>query len=540
MLIDIFILLFYFYLVLLSTLGYGVLFSKFFNINYTSSSIGLVGLLGIFFLTFISYLTNLVLIHNFIHNLPILLLGLIFLFYTFSINNKFKKEILKILLISTFYIIGLFISKNNDDFGYYHLATITNLTENKIQFGLANFNSGFGTQSSIFYYISLLYFPIIKYYLFNTHSLLILIFSSIFFLDIFLFKKAVRNNFIKILSLLLFAFINIIFSNIASYGTDRAGQIIVLIIFVTLFELFEKKNFIFSNIKILFVLIFYIFTIKSYFLIYTLLLPLIYWRIKNNFSYNDLLKNFYFIFLLLLYLTLYFFVNIANTGCLIYPLKITCFSGLFWGVPIEYVSTLNHWFELWAKAGATPTYVVHNKIEYIKNFNWVINWFHNYFLGKFIDVMGSIILIITIIFIIFKFSKIKINKKIVPSGFFILYSLLIIFLFTWFNKHPDLRYGGYAIITLIFFIPASIYLSKFEIKYNFKSFTIIFIVFLIIATFNLRNSLRILSEFQRKDPYKFSNFPFYSKHYLESGINYKFMERNVKVINGYKFFYITK
>lgn len=523
-----------FYLVLISVLGYGFIFSKIFYINSSKQSIGIVGLLGVFLLTFISYLTNFIFAHDFIHNLIVLSLGFIFIFYSFYKDSSFKKEIFKILLITLFYIIGLFLSKNNEDFSYYHLISVANLTENKIQFGLANYNSGLGTQSSIFYFISLLYFPVIKYYLFNAHSLLILIFSNVIFLDNFFFKKEKKNNFVKILSLFLFTFVNVIFSNLSGYGSDRAGQILVFVIFIIFFDILFKKNILVDNVKVFLVLIFYVVTIKSYFLIYLLLLFLMYLEIKK-FYYNILFKNFYFLFFLSFYLLLYFSINIANTGCIIFPLRITCFSNLFWSVSLDGVSNLNHWFELWSKAGATPNYVVENKIEYVQNFNWVSNWINNYFIGKGTDTLAAIISIVTIFILMFVLNNNKIKKQNFSKIFFYLYFFLILFLFVWFNKHPDLRYGGYAIIALIFFIPASFYLCRFNIfsKKNNKLF--FFIILIIICIFNIRNYIRIVSEFKRNDPYKFTNFPFFSQKYLEILTKSGFKDKSI-VIKGYNFY----
>ena len=524
-----------FYLVLISVLGYGLIFSKIFDINSSKQSIGIVGLLGVFLLTFISYFTNFIFAHDFIHNLLVLFLGFIFIFYSFYKDNSFKKETFKILLITLFYIIGLFLSKNNEDFSYYHLMSVANLTENKIQFGLANYNSGFGTQSSIFYFISLLYFPVIKYYLFNAHSLLILIFSSVIFLDNFFFKKEEKNNFINILSLFLFTFVNIIFSNLSGYGSDRAGQIVVFIIFIIFFDILFKKSILVDNVKVFLVLIFYVVTIKSYFFIYILLLLLMYLEIKKYYSYNILLKNFYFLFFLSSYLLLYFSVNLANTGCIIFPLRITCFSNLFWSVSLDGVSSLNHWFELWSKAGATPNYIVENKIEYVQNFNWVSNWINNYFIGKGTDTLAAIIAIVVIFILIFSFNKNKIKKQKFSKTFFYLYCFLILFLFVWFNKHPDLRYGGYAIFVLIFFIPASIYLYKFNNFSKKNNILIFFIVLIIISTFNIRNYVRIVSEFKRNDSYKFTNFPFFSSKYLEILTSSRFTDKRI-VIKGYNFY----
>jgi hypothetical protein len=90
-----------------------------------------------------------------------------------------------------------------------------------------------------------------------------------------------------------------------------------------------------------------------------------------------------------------------------------------------------------------------------------------------------------------------------------LYFFIIFFFLLWFFNHPDLRYGGYVLLSSLFFIPTCIYLSKFYYKKIIfhKFFTIITIVAILI--FNLINFLRINSEFKRTDYYKYINFPFY-------------------------------
>ena len=412
-----------------------------------------------------------------------------------------------------------------------HFAYIKNLTENKIQFGFANFNSGFGTQSSIFYFSSLLYLPIIKYYLINLHGLIILIFSNIFFLDNFFFNKKNNVSFIKILSFFSFVFINLFFSRLAEYGTDRAGQIIVFIIIIIFLNNLIKKFYSEENVKILLILIIYVLSIKSYFLIYTFLLILILIKYRNN------LKKFFFnnvnlLFILILFLFLFFSVNIANTGCIIFPLPSSCFTSLFWSVPLDGVIAVNNWFELWSKAGATPNYVVENKIEYLQNFNWVSNWIKNYFFTKGSDTIGGIFTII--LFFIFLFKSKRTKKNVLPELKYLYFFLIILFII-WFNKHPDLRYGGYVLISLLFFIPASVYLSKYRVKYKYTNLKIFLLVTIIVLSFNIRNCLRIISEFNREDIYKFNNFPFFSEEYLKTNINFGLLQKPVN-INGYKFY----
>ena len=120
----------YYFLFLFSILGFGLLFCKFSNIFSNKINLGVIGLLGFCFLSFISYFTNLFFSHNFIHNIFIHSVGIISLFFfinkeKFYINENLKK----LLLVSCLVISGLFISKNNEDFPYYHLSYVINLID---------------------------------------------------------------------------------------------------------------------------------------------------------------------------------------------------------------------------------------------------------------------------------------------------------------------------------------------------------------------------------------------------------------------------
>jgi hypothetical protein len=537
MLSDVFLFIFYFYLIFFSIIGYGFLFCRLSKINLREISIGIIGLVGVFFLTLISYLTIIFFPHNYIHNLIIVLTGILLVAYEFfDVKKIFRKQFIKSSLIALIFISGLFISKNNEDFGYYHFAYIVSLTENKVQFGLANYNSGFGTHSSIFYFTSSLYLPLINYYLFNVHGLLILIFFNIFLLDNFFFRKKKNINFINILSLFAFVYFNLLFSRLAEYGTDRAGQMVVFLIIILYLNISIKKFFFEDGIKIIIILICYAISIKSYFLAYALLFPLV-WIKLNNYSKIFLIRNINLILTLFLFLFLFLFINIANTGCLIYPLHLTCFSNFFWSVPLEYVKQLNQWFELWSKAGATPNYVVQDRFEYLQNFHWVSNWINKYFFTKVTDTLGAIVAIITFFLLLFKSNKFKKNN-ILPNVV-VLYSVIIFFFIVWFNKHPDLRYGGYVLISLLFFIPASVYFSKYNIVYRYNNLRILFLVVVILLSFNIRNYLRIFSEFNRNDPYQFNNFPFFSQQYLNTRMNFDLLNQPIKIM-GYNFYYTKK
>ena len=499
----------FFILILFSILGYGLFLSNFLSLNNKDFSFGIYGILGLLFSTFVSYLTHIFFSHNIYHNVLFHFIGLIIFFYFFSKNYFLsKKEIKKIFFLVASSLIFLFISKNNEDFSYYHLPYTANIVNHKLQFGIAHFNIAFRTPSSLFYLQSLFYLPYINYYLFHSSGLLILIFSNLFFLDKFFFNtKSEKNISIKILACLFFVFINIVFAALAKYGTDRGGQIISLVIFILILEVLNSKFLILEKCKLIVLFIIYLISIKIYFLPYFLLFLIILFLSIKFRILNKILYDYKYILFSLFFGFLFLFINFTNSGCLVYPLSFTCFENFSWSVTIESVNRYNHWYQLWSKAGAAPDYRVENPEEYVKHFNWVKNWINNYFFTKVSDTLGAIFLIIIYFLIVLRKINYSARKNIYK--YLSLYLFIILFFFLWFNRHPDLRYGGYALLVSIFFIPLSLYLSKFNYKdFILKKFFVLTVV-LVICSFNLRNVMRIIDEFKRNDNYKYTNFPFY-------------------------------
>ena len=119
------------YLLLLSSIiGYGYFFANNISTYNKNANIGYLGIYGIFILTLISYLTNLILPHNFIHNYIVIFLGLFF-FVKYIFTIKKIKKYFDIKLFLFFIIISLFAIfyfKNHDDFPYYHLSFMHNIT----------------------------------------------------------------------------------------------------------------------------------------------------------------------------------------------------------------------------------------------------------------------------------------------------------------------------------------------------------------------------------------------------------------------------
>ena len=288
---------------------------------------------------------------------------MVLFFLTFYKNLSEKKYfyILLILLFISFF--ALLIQKTHDDFHYYHFPYSYYLTQNSALVGIGQFNHGFRTPSSIFYLNSLLYIPIVKYFTFYISAALILVFSNLILLSKIIERFEIKKiDYYPFLCLLFLIFINVFFYRIQEHGTDRSAQILILILFLFLISFLNfEKNFQ-KNISIIFVLLGLIISLKAFYLLYLLIsLPLIFilFKEKKLFLILDIFKNkFFWTFIILLINIL--LVNFINTGCLIYPVKFTCFETFSWSIGLQEVEKMILHYENWSKAGMTPIFTVEN------------------------------------------------------------------------------------------------------------------------------------------------------------------------------------
>ena len=80
----------------------------------------------------------------------------------------------------------------------------------------------------------------------------------------------------------------------------------------------------------------------------------------------------------------------------------------------------------------------------------------------------------------------------------------------WFLKHPTLRYGGYHLFALLFFIPASLHLSSLNLKFNDYYKKTLILVIIVATIFVARNTSRLINEKNLYDynVFKDSNYMF--------------------------------
>lgn len=502
-----------------SIIGYGFLLNDFLNLKKIHTNLGLIGILGLFFLSIISNFTHIFIPHDYFHNLILIIFGLILLLY-FKLGSKFKFSLNLLMITFSLLFIGLIMAKTNEDYSYYHLPNSLQFAQQKLQFGLGNLNHGFKHISSLFMLNSLFYLPFFDHYLFNLPNLIFLVFFVLFIVTEIYYRSNLNSNISNILlSLFLILFLSK-FSRIAEYGSDIAGQIIVCIYLFYIFEIIYNENLtndIKNNIlKLSLLLLVFAITTKFILLIYSSFFLLTLFLVKKK---SEMIKKFlelkYFTFLLL---PSFFFLlsNFSSTGCLIYPVKITCFYDQFnWALSSDVINYLNFHYEIWSKGGKGPGFEVDNQELYVTSLNWVNNWVSVYFFTKVTDYILVILTIILIFILFFKkeiFVMKKMNKKTNLKKSLLIYLTIICTFIIWFFNFPSLRYAGYIVFYILIIFPL-IYIFQYKIdltkKLVIKKISILFLISLTI--FFIKNVNRINTELNTSNnsDHNFTNFPFY-------------------------------
>ena len=529
------IFLIFYLLIIMSTIGFGYFIINITNLSRLNFSYGYLGLFGIFFLIFYSYLSHFFIAHEYINNLFILILGFFFFLYYFNKDDN-KKIFIIVVLFFLFIFIAFLIYKPHDDFPYYHFPYTYYLTQNKLLIGVGNFNHGFRTPSSIFYLNSLFYLPIIRYFFFQVGSVMIMGFVSLIFLENIRKHLKIKNyNITFFLTLMSFVFVNIFFYRVGEHGTDRSAQILIFLIIIELLIIINIKKYIKENSAKLLVLLGLIISLKAFYILYiSLLLPIFYFYIKDKkLKYIILEFKNYFTYLFILLLLLVLSVNFFNTGCLIYPIGVTCFDQLSWSIPLTEVSLMNDWYEQWSKGGAGPNFRVENPEIYIQSFNWVNNWFKVYFFNKMSDFIFGLIFLIFIFFIFFYTQRITAKKN--SKGIIFIYFILILLFMEWFYNHPALRYGGYPLISLLLFLPTSNILGNRNYSKINMQLRVNILILITLSIFFIRNTDRLIDENKQYgyNPLKIINYPVDEGHFRIQKTFSDIIKKNKKCIEEY-------
>ena len=482
--------------------GYGSLLKKQFKKKLNFGETGIYGFIIIYLI--------IVIIHfflpiNYAIGLLIKAAGLLIGLKNYSLIKKIDSKLFnKFLIVFIIFFICSLTDKVHDDFYWYHLPTINYIHDYKIIFGIASLNDQLGYGQGYFYLSSLFFDPIVKFNFIYHPSIIIISFFVMFMIEENSKRKIIEN---KILFYFFISIILIKFTRFKEYGLDVFAFCIIGLLSHYLISFYKTQDRIYFN-KSLLLIVFGLF-IKQYIII--TIFYLIYYFYKLKLQIFLFLKDRLILFLCICISIISMSKNIVQTGCLVYPIPITCISSNYvsWSLGTEVAKKRFDHLKAYSKGIKMYAKEIKDynlKAEaYLKDFKYA---FHR----KLILDKGEVEKIYIVMFLAFILkiihiisTKTKTSKSYSKKDLIAFISTSSVTLIYWLWEAPSMRFGGYFfviffIFSFIFFIP----LQKYNYILTFKKFNIM--IFCLIGLFVYKNITRITKEININ-----TNFP---KHKL--------------------------
>lgn len=490
-----------------------------------------------------------------------------------NFKKNYKLKIAISLILSFITILYLINTRHNDDTIMYHLPYTAILNDHKIIIGISNIHERFGWITLLQYSNAIFNFNFIDKNFLNI-SIFLFHFTVIGFFLEQIYKNINSYKKINILTLysifVIFALL-IKYSRFTEWSNDHLGNLLTFLITFKALEILintEQKDKM-NNVFILYLYIAFLITIKNSYLLYLMVIPLIILINKHN------LKIFFQSVPILISSTIVFIwllKNILVSGCLVYPIKHTCFNFAWSTLNTDSPSNVEKTYNgsnAWAKAwpDRNKKIKIHKgqySSEYESYSKNIKYWFpawktkHLYKIIEYISLF-IILMLANMLYLRAKFTSNKYKNSFDSNInniniYFISYFFITIII--WFFQLSLLRYGATYILNFIFFLFANEYLKIFEqmSKIQIKKFikimlAILFIVYLGKNTPRLinKNSVYNLPQNFRQEALetiKFNDLKIYFAKenvcmYSPSPCTHKKIEKNISV-NKKKKYYIIK
>ena len=471
----------------LSILGYGLLFNnKFFKLDLKT---GEHGLIGFFILYLISVFFNFFISINIFFSLTILSLGLIFFFIFFfkKQNIFFDRFHLLILIVGVLSTITINL---HDDHLLYQLPYIDLKQQFKIIFGLIHLNDTLAYQHGLYDTMSLFNLPFYQ----NRFVFLIPVIFLMFFFSIIKDKiNLEKEGVIFYYCFFILTLFLLKFTRSKEFGTDV--PVIALLFLIQIYSLEYLKN---KNIENFYKMI--IFSLLAVFYkLYAVLIIfnfIIFYKEIFNFTKKIFQKKRFILFLIIFGFSVTFTKSFINSGCLNYPVTLTCVDKNLasWSIGKEFASYRSNHLKASIK-GWLPYVRSTNFNDLIMPENYLEKFKFNFHKNVFKDPdLERLIIVILAVFIIF-FINISFNYKSIRNKNYNkkYHTILLgsgISCLLWFIMLPHVRYGGYAYVPFFLFILMNYFFSFKKIS---KLFFISFISILVFY-FSAKNFKRINKE----------------------------------------------
>ena len=520
------LILFNFFLFLTLVYLHGCIFQKKIFKDNNKKNFYETALIGLIITLLISQIINFFLpLNNNILYLNIILL-LIYIFFNkenLIRNTKLNLNAFLVCLVIVFF--NIYGSGFSDDIDHYHYGFILNADNGNFIWGYSFLNLLYGTSPLWLTGQSYLNFDYSR--LQDIHITNGLIFFLI--LGLFISELRIKKNlfFYKPYLFLIIIFLLFKYTRLKEFGIDKPATILfcfMIYYYLRYFLNFDKKNLL-PNFIILSLISISIILIKILYLP-VLLLPII---VLANYRSKLIKKDARYLFLLIPFL-IFIAKNLLGTGCIIYPMEISCINSISWANndgARELTVLLETFNKSWSNYKGNLS-----EIDYVKNFNWLSTWLDRSKI-EILEFILTILLVILITLVTFKFNfknYIIYNNKLKLLFYFLMF-LIITSTCIFFIKNPVLRMNHPSLISIMISTLILFCNSNFK-KFN-NNFVYTFFVFAV--AFNLIKNLdRIIDKNFINNPYfeinskiskpvkkNIDNFIFYKGWYGEAPIGNK-------------------
>lgn len=500
-------------------------------------SLAYFGLVGIITLSILSFILNLFIPLNEIASNFIYIFLILNLFILKNISHKKIFNFIK--KTSLFVILNVLILSYSNyydpDGGWYHLPFSRIINDYKIIIGSVSLHPMFGSHSILQYLAASFHNSLTTFNGVLYVNALIGTFSLFYLFQKYLSEKNFNLKIFLFIALSLF-FIEM--NRVSEYGNDTPAHLFFIITIFLTTNFLKSENLKENRFKEICLFSIFTFFIKPL-LIFILFIP--FWIFLKKKLFTKL--NFYPFFSMII-LVFWMLKNVLLSGCLIYPIKQTCFENLSWysSNPEFVIAAENssQFSELHSKGWKNfdknikffnnYDFEKEEKEKYLRSFNWLKTYLEDGYYYNITKKIDYLLIYLSLILIIFIFlSKIKNTKK---NGSSIqslkeekfIYFFNLVFLTIFIAKFPDGRYGLSFIFLFIYFIFIHS-LNFLNLKLNFSlikkvsNFALIFLFVIFVS----KNMNRILQKKESLLPHPEINYNLK---------NPTFNIENKKILNG--------
>ena len=400
---------------------------------------------------------NIAVIYNFINpiNQKFIIYCLLILLPNFFKKLQFKTLrafVLKFSVISLPLLVGFANVGLHYDGGLYHLNHQSILKENKIIFGLPNLYDHYGFSSMMEYLHAIVWIDENVYFI-KYFQMIFFLFLFLFLLENIISSKIIMAKNISFLTSLYIFLDNFGFGGGQNgtpniQGVTKFDSIFSIIFYICVFMYFialKKTTYNPNEFRLLLIFVFFASQIRpTGVILFILILSLI---LKYKIDIKKIfLKN---LLLIVVYIS-WIIKNVISSGCILFPLAVSCIDKLSWSSKQEAINVSNN----------SKSYFINSSYEQELSLQIIQNVFISLF----------------IIVLIILFLKIKQNIK---GNFDILFIVFLLFnIYILINFLPSSRFFGGFYLSLI---PGLYYLLSSDSRLIFsKIITANFVIFSLI------------------------------------------------------------